>query len=108
MLTIDASEIVQSKWSKTIEYFYSLHLGGVSSEIQSVHIKIEELPLHKRPAALYRCELIVTPVNGHLIKNTVDRENFSAAIDYSFAKAKRMLIRRSRRLGTDYLLKKLG
>ena len=108
MLTIQASEYVKQKWHKTIEYFYALHLGGLSTEIQSTLIKVEELPIQKRPAALYRCEVIITPKHGHVVQLHIERENCSGAIDYSFAKAKRTLIRRARGVGRDYLFKKLG
>jgi len=108
MLNVNISEELKSRWGKTIDFFYSLHLGRFSEEIQSVNLRIEEVPFQKRPAMLYRCELQLIPVAGHVIRNQVDRENCSAAIDYSFAKAKRMMQRRSRGLGTALLFKQPG
>jgi len=108
MLTIEASDDVKKKWAKSMEYFYALHLGALSNEVRSAVLKVETLPIQRRPASLYRCELLITPYHGHVIKNRVDRENCSAAIDYAFAKAKRTLTRRARGVGKEAFFRKTG
>lgn len=108
MLNINISEEVKEKWGKSIDFFYSLHLGSFFEEIKSAQLYIEEVPLGNRPVVLYRCELQVVPVSGNTIRNHVDREDCNSAIDYSFAKAKRVMQRRSRGMGTGLLFKQLG
>lgn len=98
MLNLNASEAVIKKWDKSIAHYYALHLGGYLEDIRSVSFLIEEQPLKQQHGVLYRCEINVVPESGHVIKHVVDREDCISAIDYSFAKAKRMLHRRCRGL----------
>lgn len=105
MLKLNVSEEIKDRWGKTIDFFYALHLGGFSEEIQSINLYVEKVPFQKQPSELYRCELQLVPVVGHVINNQVAREDCNAAIEYSFAKAKRMMQRRARGLGSGLMFK---
>lgn len=101
MLNLDVSESVRDKWGKAIDRNYALHLGGFLESIRAVNFLVEEIPLSKSTGVLYRCQLSVVPKNGHTLKHVVDREDCGAAIEHSFAKAKRMLQRKVRGLSSD-------
>lgn len=108
MLYLNVSDTVMSKSGKSIDHYFSLHLGGFSEDIKSVNLMIEELPLIHQHGVLYRCELQVIPRSGDVIKHTVDREHCISAIEHSFAKAKRAMHRRVRGLTFQQDVRLLG
>lgn len=98
MLCVDASDEILNKWRKSIEHYYAMHLSGFTEHIKTIRLSIEEQPLYQKHGILYCCRLNLVPKSGHVLSHSVDREDCIAAIDYSFAKAKRMLQRRMRGL----------
>lgn len=113
MLFLNVSDAVLEAWGRTIDLYYSIHIGSISNEIKSINLLIEEEPLDanhyssanaKKPQSertLYRCGLTVVPANGEKIHIVVERENCGAGIEQCFAKAKRTLTRRMRGLSLN-------
>lgn len=102
MLYLNASDSLLDKWRKSIDLYYAMHLSGFFEEIKSVTFSLEEVSATS--GRVFRCQLHVVPQVGHTISSSVERENCLAAIDYSFAKAKRQMQRRSRGMSRKLLL----
>ena len=112
MLYLNVSDQTWKQWGRTIDLYYAVHLGGFLDEIKSVNLMIEELlqdasQAVSSEAKLYRCELEIIPKNGEIIQVISEREDCGAGVEYSFAKAKRQMLRRLRVSQTPCRLGKL-
>lgn len=103
MLSLNVTKEILKKWDAPVQHYYALHLGGFSEDIEVVNFEIEELVMDKNMGTLYRCELKLMAKSGTEISHVTNRENCLAAIDDSFAKAKRMMQRRLKGLIVDAL-----
>ena len=113
MLYLNVSDQTWKQWGRTIDLYYAVHLGGFLDEIKSVNLMIEELlqdasQAVSSEAKLYRCELEIIPRNGEIIQVISEREDCGAGVEYSFAKAKRQMLRRLRGFSDTMPLRKIS
>lgn len=98
MLYLNVSDHVMRNWSRTVDLYYSFHLSGIYRDIKSVNLLIEEVSCAPDDKTLYCCEVYILPNVGDSIHLVVESENCGFAIEQSFAKAKRYMLRRIRGL----------
>lgn len=98
MLYLNVSDQLMEQWGRTIDLYYSIHLGNLAAEIKSVNLLIEEESLSHSDKVLYLVEVTVISNAGGMLRLSIERENCGDAIEQCFAKAKRYIIRRIRGL----------
>lgn len=108
MLYLNVSEHVMRNWSRTVDLYYSFHLSGINTDIESVNLLIEQRQQEHDNRALYYCELNIHPCVGEHLQLAVESENCGVAIEQSFAKAKRYMLRRMRGISDEAAAKMLG
>lgn len=98
MLYLNVSDKVMNQWERTIDLYYAIQLGSLSSEIKSVNLLIEEEPMGDESYCLYKVSITVIPLKGTNMSVSIEREHCGDAIEECFAKAKRYMVRRIRGL----------
>lgn len=104
MLNLNASSHVMDNWAQSIEHYFAMHLSGFTDYLDTINLSIDEQPLKEGSSVLYHCTLDLVSRSGFTLTQIVEREDCVAAIDYSFAKAKRSLQRRMRGLTDTHKL----
>lgn len=105
MLYLNVSEQILMQWGDSIDRYFALYLGGFRQELKSLNLLIEEECLGTDERRLYRVLLALIPSKGATIYLSLEREHCCGeAIEQSFAKAKRYLLRRIKGMVSDLML----
>ena len=98
MLYLNVSERVMDKWGRTIDLYFSIHLGTLSSELKSVNLLIEEGSSDLGSHPNYSVMVTAIPKVGPKIQTELTLEDCASAIEQCFAQARRYLVRQIRSL----------